>query len=82
MFTMLGSPGPPDLRQWQVTFTIIHMGSFLVQLIHQMGKGNCDADPNGWTGWTFTLTITLAVALILFAVTKDYMDKYVYTSKI
>ena len=62
-----------------MTFTILHMGSFVIQLIYQMGKGNCDADPNVWT---FTLTITLAAALILFAVTKDYVDKYVQTSKI
>ena len=76
---MSGYKDRPDLRQWQVTCTIIHMGSFLVQLIYGMGKGNCDPVP---TGWTFTLTVTLAAALILFAVTKDYIDKYVHTSKI
>ena len=54
------------------------MGSFLVQLIYRMGN-YCNADPNGWT---FTLTVTLAAALILVAVTKDYIDKYVHTSKI
>ena len=75
MFIISGSQDFPYLRQWQVTFSIINMGSFLVQLIYVTSSADVQ-------GWTITLTITLAAALILFAVTKDYIEKYVRSSKI
>ena len=53
----------------------MNVGAFFAQLIYQTASAELQE-------WVYPTTIIIATALVLFAVVKDYIDKYVQTSKI
>ena len=69
----------PIVRQWQTTLFILNTGGLLITFACRMlFSGNTD-NPQGVPA---LMTMVLATGIILVGVIRDYMKKYVDTSKI
>ncbi len=70
---IVGFKESPIVHQWQTTISILITGGLMVTFAYRM---LANANTQG------LMTMALALGIILVAVIRDYMKKYVDTSKI